>query len=43
MRVVMMTPMHQEMTTTIQMMIQSQPSPQTHHHLSLAMRSRYFT
>jgi hypothetical protein len=29
--------------TTIQMMIQSQLSPQTHHHLSLAMRNRYFT
>jgi hypothetical protein len=30
MRVVMMTQVHQVMTTTIQMMIQSQPPPQTH-------------
>jgi hypothetical protein len=36
MSVVMTIPMHQEMTTTIQMMIQNQLSPQTHHRLSLA-------
>jgi hypothetical protein len=43
MKMVMMTPVHQMVVMMTQMMIQSQPPLQAHHHLSPIMRSRYFT
>jgi hypothetical protein len=43
MTVVTTTQVHLMVVTMTQMMIQNQPSPQTHRQLSLTMRSRYIT